>query len=72
MKWISALTALLVLSGCGGNPDKVLPVDVAAARGVLIRGNGAEPESLDPHLATSVSAGRTCSSRNASTSFRCA
>lgn len=51
------LAFLMLLGGCGKRPQALRPVDVAIAEGRLLRGNGAEPESLDPHLATSVSAG---------------
>lgn len=48
----------LVLAGCGGDsfPVKVDPEIRADGTTVLRRGNGAEPESLDPHQARSVSA----------------
>lgn len=40
-----------LLSGCGGG----LPnTDEAAAQGILLFGNGAEPKTLDPQLATGV------------------
>ncbi len=54
MRWTAVLICLL-LSACGGGREK--PVDTAMGEGRLIRGNGKEPESLDPHLASSVSAG---------------
>jgi len=63
-RWSLILFAGL-FAGCGGsnpsNPEAghSRPVDEATEKGVLIRGNGAsEPESLDPHLATSVGAGK--------------
>lgn len=54
------VSVVVLLAGCGAPLDSTLkgrPVDVAMEEGVLIRGNGAEPESLDPHAATSVSSG---------------
>jgi len=47
----------LLIGGCGDQSEKIRPVDEAIQNRILIRGNGVEPESLDPHLATSVSAG---------------
>ena len=56
---------LLLLGGCGGEPETVAPaaVQVGGASGkelaalqILRKGNGAEPESLDPHRAESVAA----------------
>jgi oligopeptide transport system substrate-binding protein len=57
------LLGLLCLAGCGRkiNSDPIVKTtraDVAMAEGILLRGNGSDPESLDPHLATSVSAGK--------------
>ncbi len=52
------LALLLLASACGPRPPSPPShADQAAARGILLRGNKVEPESLDPHLATSVSAG---------------
>jgi oligopeptide transport system substrate-binding protein len=52
------MTVSIFLTGCGNRTSSSLhPVDQAIEESILIRGNGAEPESLDPHLATSVSAG---------------
>jgi oligopeptide transport system substrate-binding protein len=51
------LSLCMLLTACGKRPELLQPVDAAIAEGRLLRGNGAEPESLDPHLATSVSAG---------------
>lgn len=54
---------LLILScalfpGCGGSDRTAGTLaDRAAAEGVLLRGNGNDPDTLDPHLATTVSAG---------------
>jgi oligopeptide transport system substrate-binding protein len=53
----ACLYLLCFLSACGGSVPSIRPADEAVEAGTLIRGNGAEPESLDPHLATSVSAG---------------
>lgn len=55
--WICVFWGCLWLSACGGGEKALRTVDSALAEGRLIRGNGAEPESLDPHLATSVSSG---------------
>lgn len=48
----------LALAGCGGNSDgqggRKRPVDEATAQGMLLFGNGADPKSLDPHVATGV------------------
>lgn len=52
-----SVVSLFLVMGCGSSVATVRPVDEAIEQGILIRGNGAEPESLDPHLATSVSAG---------------
>lgn len=47
---VASLVAAL-LAGCGGG----LPnAEQAADQGIFLRGNGAEPASLDPHLATGV------------------
>ena len=54
---LSVVIFSLLLVGCGRSVSKSRPVDVATEAAHFIRGNGAEPESLDPHLATSVSAG---------------
>ncbi|MCH8510648.1 MAG: peptide ABC transporter substrate-binding protein [Kiritimatiellae bacterium] len=55
----SALLSLLFLflAACGGSGERVTRADEAAAAGILLRGNGNDPETLDPHLATTVSAG---------------
>jgi oligopeptide transport system substrate-binding protein len=57
MKNLLLLGLLALISACGERAPKSRRVDTAIEQGLLIRGNGAEPESLDPHLATSVSAG---------------
>lgn len=49
--------ALLVGCGKGGSS-----ADKAAGQGVLLLGNNAEPQSLDPHKATSVADGKVISS----------
>jgi len=61
--WLLLIGGLL--AGCGGSEPSTpassgsRPVDEAIREGLLLRGNGAgEPESLDPHLATSVGAGK--------------
>lgn len=49
--WGLGLVCLVALSGCGGGiPD----VEEATARGILLKGNGAEPKTLDPQVATGV------------------
>lgn len=59
MRWpcLSVVAVLVFFSACGPRAPKETPADRAAEAGILLRGNGEEPESLDPHLATSVSAG---------------
>lgn len=57
MKRLPLPGLLLLITACGPHEPRVRTVDAAIEQGLLIRGNGAEPESLDPHLATSVSAG---------------
>ncbi len=39
------------LAGCGKSER---PVDVAAREGILLFGNGSEPQGLDPHMVTGV------------------
>lgn len=43
-------------SGCR-RAERTTRADQARAEGILLRGNGQDPDSLDPHLATLVSAG---------------
>ena len=59
----AALLAALVLTGCGGadGPDRRAAVEIGgpsgtelAQRQVLRRGNGAEPQALDPHKTEGV------------------
>lgn len=57
MKSLLSLFFITLLAACGPREAQIRRVDTAIDEGLLIRGNGAEPESLDPHLATSVSAG---------------
>ncbi|MGA0368714.1 MAG: peptide ABC transporter substrate-binding protein, partial [Kiritimatiellia bacterium] len=57
MRFLCCLFLCLLFSACGSREAGTRPVDLAAEQGILLRGNGAEPESLDPQLATSVSAG---------------
>ena len=59
-RWFGALFAccLLLLSGCGagsGATKQAQTLRAANEAGILLRGNGPELESLDPHLATFVS-----------------
>jgi len=56
MKGLLPLCLLLGFAACSRGPQET-PADRAAAAGILLRGNGQDPDSLDPHLATSVSAG---------------
>ena len=51
---LALLTAALVLAGCGQGPAG----QGATAAATLRRGNGAEPDSLDPQLARSDGAGQ--------------
>jgi oligopeptide transport system substrate-binding protein len=53
---LACMVLLLGFSGCGGR-ERVTRADAARAEGILLRGNGQDPDSLDPHLATLVSAG---------------
>lgn len=46
-----ALLLTLFLGACGGGPT---PADTAADAGILLLGNGAEPQGLDPHLVTGL------------------
>ena len=58
--WI-ALAGMVLVGGCGDvapAASRETRADRAAEEGILLRGNGSDPESLDPHLATSVSAGK--------------
>jgi oligopeptide transport system substrate-binding protein len=49
----AALAASLFAAACGGGSDETRPGGTPAfERGVLYRGNGAEPKSLDPHQAS--------------------
>jgi len=57
MKSLFVLSGLLFLASCGSPEMQISPADLGVQEGIFLRGNGAEPESLDPHLATSVSAG---------------
>ncbi len=51
--WVAVLACTLFLSyGC----DRPRAVDRATEAGILLVGSGPEPERLDPHLTTSVSA----------------
>ncbi len=54
------LLVLLLFQGACGRREaspRESRADAAIREGILLRGNGPEVESLDPHLATSVSAG---------------
>lgn len=46
------LAACLLFSGCGGES----PAEAATRQGLLLLGNGPEPQALDPHVSTSTSA----------------
>jgi len=54
---IAVVAALLCLVSCQRESN----VSKANREGILIMGNGSEPESLDPHLATGVPEGRIIS-----------
>lgn len=47
---LMALIAALAAAGCGS----ALDADRASREGILLVGNGAEPQALDPHLVTGV------------------
>ncbi len=47
----TALTAALLFSGC---TRKESPADKALREGILLIGNGTEPEDLDPHITTGI------------------
>lgn len=53
---LAGLCMAMAFSGCGRR-ERLTRADAARAEGVLLRGNGQDPDSLDPHLATLVSAG---------------
>ncbi|MBR89953.1 MAG: peptide ABC transporter substrate-binding protein [Verrucomicrobiales bacterium] len=59
MRQLCCLLILLFLGGCSRPPNNV---ETGARYQVLHLGNGAEPQSLDPHLATSVGAHHIMSS----------
>ena len=53
--------ALLSLVGTAGCGDGRTSAERAAAEGILLLGNNAEPQSLDPHKATAVADGKIIS-----------
>lgn len=59
---LALLATVVVLGGCGNKDDngeltaRNKPLTLDDGRTVLRRGNGAEPETLDPHQAQSVTA----------------
>ena len=55
---VSMLVPLVSIMGCGDNAREFAS---APAEGVILAGNAAEPESLDPHLVQSVYAARIAS-----------
>ncbi len=55
---IVALMGAVVLTCCG---DRRSTADVFAEQGILVIGNNAEPQSLDPHKATAVADGKIIS-----------
>ncbi|WFB35347.1 peptide ABC transporter substrate-binding protein [Kiritimatiellota bacterium B12222] len=57
MKNVLLCCLCCLLAACGKRSPVPRPVDDVISEGLLLRGNSAEPESIDPHLATSVSAG---------------
>ena len=48
---ISAIALSLILTGCGSSESNV---ESGNRTGILHWGNGTEPQSLDPHIATGV------------------
>lgn len=52
------VAALLALAGCGGQETRTTQ---GTAGGVLLVGNGDEPQELDPHVVTGVPEHRICS-----------
>ena len=48
---VGGVLTAVVLAGCGGG---IPNVEEATARGILLKGNGAEPKTLDPQVATGV------------------
>ena len=53
-----ALLCCLSVGGCG---EQRSSADRAAEQGILLLGNNAEPQSLDPHKATAVADGKVIS-----------
>lgn len=51
---LAALLCLLVLAVLGGCNRGESPASLAAKEGILLRGNGAEPQTLDPQFATGI------------------
>jgi oligopeptide transport system substrate-binding protein len=58
MRLAGPLLALLAALGCAGCAREAPPAGSAAESGIYRRGNGAEPDSLDPQLARSDNAGQ--------------
>lgn len=58
---LCALLLVLFWSGCGEEEHRSSAA-AAAQRGILLFGNNAEPQSLDPHKATAVADGKIISS----------
>ena len=55
---ILLLLAVASLVGCG---DRIPDADEAVEQGILLKGNGAEPRTLDPHKATGVTENKVIS-----------
>ncbi len=51
---ILAVSAVILLSACGGGEPQLTRVEQGNIDGVLHYGNGAEPKGLDPHIVTGV------------------
>ena len=55
VKWLRALGVVALcafITACGGGAES--EADIAAKNNILLFGNGTEPKTLDPHLATGV------------------
>ena len=52
--WIFAILIGALVAGTGGCARKQTAADEAIAKGIFLKGNGAEPKGLDPHLVTGV------------------
>ena len=59
--FLFAALGILALGLCVGCGERRCTADRAAEQGVLLLGNNAEPQSLDPHMATAVADGKIIS-----------